>query len=154
MVVPEPEEPISAILQKRKLRRGESGNPAPMLLSVLSQVYIALDHNEQSKKYMSSCEVFMYGMLRAVRFFHWTTCRIRSTCRLLGSWDCRICSTIIAKSVFNWLEIVESWFVLHDYCGVGSQPALDRGGNFRNSSYCADCGTSFMVTIRSVFSRP
>jgi hypothetical protein len=37
-----------------------------------------------------------------------------------------MCSTIVAQSVFNWLEIVELWFVLHDHCGVGSQPALDR----------------------------
>lgn len=34
---------------------------------------------------------------------------------------------IVAKSVFNRLEIVESWFVLCDYCGVSPQSALDRG---------------------------
>lgn len=69
MVVAEPEELISTVLQKRKLRRGESDNPAPILLSVLSQVYFTLNHNKQSEKYMSSCKVFIYGMLRVVQFF-------------------------------------------------------------------------------------
>jgi hypothetical protein len=44
--------------------------------------------------------------------------------------------------------------VLHDHHGVGSQLALDRGSTFRNNSYRADRGMSFMVTIRSVFNRP
>jgi hypothetical protein len=74
MVVAEPKETASTIQQKKELRRGEPDNPTPMLLSVLSQVYITLYHNEQSKKYLSSCEVFIYEMSRAVRFFHWTTC--------------------------------------------------------------------------------
>jgi hypothetical protein len=39
--------PISC--KREKLRRGESDNPTPMLLSVLSQVYITLNHSEQSK---------------------------------------------------------------------------------------------------------
>jgi hypothetical protein len=65
-----------------------------------------------------------------------------------------MCSTIVTQLVLNWLEIVESGFMLHDYCGVGSQPALDCGGTFCNNSYCADCGISFMVAIRSVFNRP
>jgi hypothetical protein len=87
MVVDEPDEPISTILQERKLRRGEADNPTPMLLSVLSQVYITLNHSEQSKLYLSSCEVFIKGVSRAVWLFHWTTCQIQSACRLLGSWD-------------------------------------------------------------------
>jgi hypothetical protein len=49
---------------------------------------------------------------------------------------------------------VGSWYVLHDHRGVGFQTALDRGGDFHNNSYCADCGMSFMVTIRSVFNQP
>jgi hypothetical protein len=87
MVVDEPDEPISSVLQERKLRRGESDNPTLRLLSVLSQVYITLNHNESSKKYLSSCEVFINEMLKAVRLFHWTMYQIRSACRLLGSWD-------------------------------------------------------------------
>jgi hypothetical protein len=79
MVVDETEEPVSTVLEKGiKLRRGESDNPTPMVLSVLSQVYITLNHNEQSKKYLSNYEVFIHEMLRAVRSFHWTTCQIRS----------------------------------------------------------------------------
>jgi hypothetical protein len=87
MVVDEPDEPISSVLQERKLRRGESDNPTSILLSVLSQVYFTLNHSEQSKKYLSSCEVFINEMLKAVQLFLWTTCQIRSACRLLGSWD-------------------------------------------------------------------
>jgi hypothetical protein len=50
MVVDEPEEPISTILQNRKLRRGESDNPTLKLLSVLSQIYITLNRSEPSRK--------------------------------------------------------------------------------------------------------
>jgi hypothetical protein len=77
--------PIS--YKREKLRRGESDNPTLMLLSVLSQVYITLNHSEQSEIYLSSCEVFINGVSRAVRLLHWTTCQIRSAYRLLGSWD-------------------------------------------------------------------
>jgi hypothetical protein len=70
--------PISC--KREKLRRGESDNPTPMFLSVLSQVYITLNHSEQSKSYLSSCEVFINGMLRAVRLLHWTMCQIWSAC--------------------------------------------------------------------------
>jgi hypothetical protein len=87
MVVDEPDEPISTVLQERKLRRGQPDNPTPTLLSVLSQVYITLNHSGQSKLYLSSCQVFIKGVSRAVRLFHWTTCQIRSACRLLRSWD-------------------------------------------------------------------
>jgi hypothetical protein len=69
MVVVEPEGPISTILQNKSCVGGGPDNPAPMLLSVLSQVYISFYHSEQSNPYLSSCEVFIFGMLRVVRFF-------------------------------------------------------------------------------------
>jgi hypothetical protein len=131
---------------------GEPNNPTPMLLSVLSQVYITLNHNEQSKLYLYSCEIFIKGVSRAVRLFHWTTCQIRSACRLLGSWDWGVLFTIVAESVFNWLEIVASWFELRDHCRVNSQPALDRGGT---SLLCGSWGWDIfsMIVAKSVFNR-
>jgi hypothetical protein len=80
MVAEELEEPISAILQNRRLHRGESDNPTPMILSILSQVYITLNHDEQSNLYLFSREVFIHKMFRAIRFFYWTTCQIRRVC--------------------------------------------------------------------------
>jgi len=75
MVVAKPEEPISNILQKKSCVGGGPDNPTPMPLSVLSQAYITLVYYKQSVSHLSSCEVFMYGMLRVVQFFHWTTCQ-------------------------------------------------------------------------------
>jgi hypothetical protein len=40
-----------------------------MLKSVLSQVYISFNHREQSRPYLGSCEVLIYGVLKVVRFF-------------------------------------------------------------------------------------
>jgi hypothetical protein len=87
MVAEELEEPISAVLQNRRLRQGESDNPTPMILSVLSQVYITLNHEEQSNLYLFSREVFIHKMFRVIRFFYWTTCQILRVCRLFPSWD-------------------------------------------------------------------
>jgi hypothetical protein len=152
MVANKLKEPISAVLQNRKLRRGESDNPTPMILSVLSQVYITLNHYEQSKIYLSSREVFIHKMLRAIWFFYWTTCQIRSACRLFGSWDWGVLPTIVAESVFNPLEIVASWFELRKGCGVNPQPTLDRGAT---SVLCGSWDWDVFSTIiaKSVFNR-
>jgi hypothetical protein len=50
MVVDERKRLLRRSCKREKLRRGEFDNPTPMLLSVLSQVYLTLNHSEQSKK--------------------------------------------------------------------------------------------------------
>jgi hypothetical protein len=107
---------------------------------------------EQSKLYLSSCEVFIKGVSRAVRLFYWTTCQIQSTCWLLESWDWGVLSTIVAESVFNQLEVVASRFELRKDYGVNSQPALDHGGT---SILCGSWDWDIFSTIvaKSVFNR-
>jgi len=104
------------------------------------------------KIYLSSCEVFIKGVSRAVRLFHWTTCQIQSTCRLLGLWDWGVFSMIVAESVFNRLEIVASWFELRKDYGVNPQPTLDREGT---SILCGswDWDIFFTIVAKSVFNR-
>jgi len=88
MVVDEPEEPIFVILQIKQttsggIRQSHSDAFVSFSLKCISPLY----HNEQSEIYLYSCEVFIHKMLRAIRFFHWTTCQIWSTYRLLKLWD-------------------------------------------------------------------
>jgi len=90
--------------------------------------------------YLFSREVFIHAMLWAIWFFHWTTCQIWSTYRPLKLWDWGTRFTIVARLVFNRLEIVESSasrslleLVLnhpHDRGQVGPQLLLDRGDAF------------------------
>jgi hypothetical protein len=144
MVAEELEEPISAVLKNRRLRRGESDNPTSMILSVLSQVYITLNHEEQSNLYLFSREVFIHKMFRVIRFFYWTTCQILRVCRLFPSWDWGVLPTTVVESVFNTLGIVASWFSLRKGCEVNPQLALDRGAT---SISCGLWGWEIFSTI-------
>jgi hypothetical protein len=111
--------------------------------------------------YLFSREVFIYVMLWAIWFFHWTTCQIWSTYRPLKLWDWGTRFTIVARLVFNRLEIVESSAsrsllesVLnrpHDHGQVGHQLLLDRGDAFLIDSNRVGSGLSSLVSTRSKF---
>jgi hypothetical protein len=111
--------------------------------------------------YLFSREVFIHAMLWAIWFFHWTTCYIWSTYRPLKLWDWGTRFTIVARLVFNRLEIVESSAsrsllesVLnrpHDHGQVGHQLLLDRGDAFLIDSNRVGSGLSSLVSTRSKF---
>jgi hypothetical protein len=83
---------------------------------------------EQSKLYMSSCEVFIKGVSRAVRFSIGPRVRSRVLVDYLGH-GIEVYSPRLLPS--RSLTDLRSWHRGSNSakdCGVNSQPALDRGG--------------------------
>lgn len=74
MVIDEPVQPIFVILQMKQTTSGGTDNPTPMPLSVfLLSVYHSYI-TMSNLNYLFCSEVFIHVMLRAIWFFHWTTC--------------------------------------------------------------------------------